>query len=304
MAIQNTVLIGNGPNRTVTKDCFDKGKYEISWKSLLEKLAAIALVNIRDIDTKPLTLVFDEILLRSKVPNIKSLILNQVERELFYARNSELAETLNSLSNSIMTTNYHWPPATPVSMGRFLGINEKNFSLFRCNAYKEKSLWYINGWVLEPSSIAIGYRQYARYQAQIKTYLHSGISYSKLKVKNSPLYRGIPNFEFEKSEPYYSWVDLFLRDHIHMIGLGMEYTESILWWLLIEKFALKQRYPKYIGGLTYHHVDVKNKLEINVDGKLHMLEDLGVHVNRVSASNYFDGYMKIARQINPKLPKK
>ena len=304
MTIKNTVLIGNGPNRTVIKDCFDKGKYEISWKSLLEKLAAMALVSIRDIDAKPLTLVFDEILLRSRVPNIKNLVLNQVERELFYVRNSELVEALNSLSNSTMTTNYYWPSATPVSMGKFPGINEKNFSLFRCNTYKGQDLWYINGWVLEPTSIALGYRQYARYQAQIKTYLHSGIGYSKVKVKNSPLYRGIPNFEFEKTEPYYSWVDLFLRDHIHMIGLGMEYTESILWWLLIEKFALQQKYPKYIGGLTYHHVDVKNKPEIDVDGKLHMLEDLGVQVNRVSASSYFDGYMKIAKQINPKLSKK
>ena len=74
MAIKNTILIGNGPNRAVAKDCFDKGKYEITWKSLLEKLAAVALVEIRDIETKPLTLVFDEILLRSNVPNVKNII--------------------------------------------------------------------------------------------------------------------------------------------------------------------------------------------------------------------------------------
>lgn len=304
MTIQNTVLIGNGPNRAITKDCFEDGRYEITWKSLLEKLAAVALVNIRDIETKPLTMVFDEILLRSKVPNVKSLILNQVERELFYARSSELSDALNSLSNSIMTTNYYWPSASPVSIGRFPDINEKNFSLFRCNTYKGQDLWFINGWVLEPTSIALGYRQYARYQAQIKTYLHSGISYSKIKVKNSPLYRGIPVLEFEKSEPYYSWVDVFLRDHIHMIGLGMEYTESILWWLIIEKFALQQKYPKYIGGITYHHIEVKNKPEPNIKNKLNMLEDLGVQVNTVAAANYFDGYLKIADQIKPNASKK
>lgn len=304
MAIKNTILIGNGPNRAVAKDCFDKGKYEITWKSLLEKLAAVALVEIRDIETKPLTLVFDEILLRSNVPNVKNIILNQVERELFYVRNSELVDALNGLSNSIMTTNYYWPSGTPVSMGKFLGINEKNFSLFRCNTYKGKDLWYINGWVLEPTSIALGFRQYARYQAQIKTYLHSGISYSKLKIKNSPLYRGIPNFDFDKDEPYYSWVDLFLRDHIHMIGLGMEYTESILWWLLLEKMQLQNKFPKYIGGITYHHVDVKSQPEINVDRKLHMLEDLGVVVNRVPAKTFFDGYLEIANQIKPTKSKK
>lgn len=85
-----------------------------------------------------------------------------------------------------------------------------------------------------------------------------------------------------------------------MIGLGMGLSEYTLWYLLTVKTSLQQKYPKYIGGVTFHHVDVKGMPETNINEKLGMLEDIGVLVNRVSAPSYFDGYMTIADQISPK----
>lgn len=64
MTIQSTVLIGNGPNRANEKDILEVGNVEISWHSLLADLSKFAGIDIRNIDSKPLTLVFDEILLR------------------------------------------------------------------------------------------------------------------------------------------------------------------------------------------------------------------------------------------------
>ena len=62
MAIQNTALIGNGPNRSVKKDNPALGnEFTITWKSILESLANELNYRVRDIDEKPLTLVFDEL---------------------------------------------------------------------------------------------------------------------------------------------------------------------------------------------------------------------------------------------------
>lgn len=305
MTIQNTVLIGNGPNRANEEDVLEVGNVQISWHSLLKDLSKFAGIDIRNIDKKPLTLVFDEILLRSPKPNIKLALLKEVANRIYLARNTELTKRLSELTDVMLTTNYSWATTDSPEFGLFLKkkfpeINENTFSIFRGFKGDKREIWFINGSSDTPTSLALGYMQYARHQTQIKNYLTGGVTYSKTKIPNSPIYRGIPQFDFDKKPEPYSWADLFLRDHIHMIGLGMEYTETILWWLLIEKMNLQRRYPKYIGGVTYHHVDVKGKPETNIEDKLGMLEDIGVLVNRVSAPSYFDGYMTIADQISPK----
>lgn len=308
MTIQSTVLIGNGPNRAHETDVLEVGNVQISWHSLLADLSKFAGIDIRNIDSKPLTLVFDEILLRSPKPNIKLALLKEVANRIYLARNTELTIRLSELTKVMLTTNYSWATTDSPEFGLFLhkkfpDINENTFSIFRGFKGDKRDIWFINGSVDTPTSLALGYLQYARHQAQIKNYLTGGVTYSKVKIPQSPIYRGIPQFDFDKKDEPYSWVDIFLRDHIHMIGLGMDYTETILWWLLIEKMNLQRRFPKYIGGITYHQVDAKGKTENNKD-KLNMLEDLGVQINLVSAPSYFDGYMKIADQISPKKTKK
>ena len=62
MTIQSTVLIGNGINRWIKDNPVVGDNYQISWKSTLELLAQRAQYDVRDIDQKPLTLVFDELI--------------------------------------------------------------------------------------------------------------------------------------------------------------------------------------------------------------------------------------------------
>ena len=308
MAIQNTVLIGNGINRWI-KDHQNGNEDLISWKSTLEQLAQRAHYSVRDIEQKPLTLVFDELLL--KAPNLSK---NDLQRLAMSAARLEGDPDLNSVyscvSKQILTTNYYanfaydgygcskslmkymdWAPLFP-------NFKENTFSLFRAMKYKSRIVWSIHGVYPVSTSITLGLRQYARYQNRIADYLNYGVSFAKEKGVRSPLYLSRPNFDFEKSGAPYSWADLFLRDHIHMVGFGMEYTESILWWLLTEKIALQRKYPKLVGGLTYHHVEV-DKVTPKELVKLHMLEDLGAQINRVSAKDYKTGYLEIANTIKP-----
>lgn len=309
MAIQNTILIGNGINRWIKDNPVPGDDYRVSWKSTLERLANRANYKVRDIDQKPLTLVFDELLLNAN--QMSKIDLQKLAMQIALIQgDADLNNIYSCVSNQFLTTNYYASFASngygfmPHHLGfevqtpLFPQLQENTFSLFRARKARSKIVWNIHGGALNPTSITLGHRQYARYQNQISNYLSNGISYAKVKNLKSPLFAARPDFEFEKSGNPYSWIDLFLRDHINMVGFGMDYTESILWWLLTEKFHYQKRYPKHIGGMTYHHVAV-DEIPTHEQVKLHMLEDLGVKVNIVNAKDYKTGYLDIADTIKP-----
>lgn len=217
--------------------------------------------------------------------------------------NSALDEVIYPLTKNVLTTNYStrhamnfdrtWPAFLEKNF-----VNENTFSLFRYFAtQKDRRLWYINGAAHTPTSLTLGYKQYARYQAQIKNYLTSGVEFSKGKTR-SQLFQKDPVFDFDKTGEPYSWVDLYLRDHIHVIGLSMDYTESILWWLLTEKMYFKQTHPKKVGGMTYYQINIDGRPAKGPEAnKLNMLADLGVIIKNVDADSYLSGYLDIAESF-------
>ncbi len=310
MAIKNTVLYGNGTNRAINpREGVREDYMPWSWQEMLEGLAPEVGVNLRDFENKPLTLVFDEILLKSARFSTKAMLQNKLGLSIVIARNMALDNVISCLSKNVLTTNYAFLHRTAIGYGTYThdsiaDVRENTHSLFRCHIGSKRNLWYLHGCTNVPTSIALGYRQYAKYQIQIDDYLGSGVTYAGNKKFKSPLSGTEPNFEFEKSGQPYSWVDLFLRDHIHVVGLGLGYTETTLWWLIVEKFFRQQRFPKNIGGMTYHHIEIKGKKTPDHEqNKLNMLEDLGVTIKKVVTTNYFDGYLDIADSIRPGIKK-
>lgn len=307
MAIQRTLLIGNGPNRTFKDDPrAQKPIKAASWHEVLAKLSEYAGVHIHGADHKPLTLVFDEILLKLGDAGKHTIELQKFVGHLLHVtRNYPLDCALYRATKNVLTTNYslnHISGFTPgIAFLEKCGISEKQFSLFRnAEDINRRRLWYINGCSNMPSSINLGYRQYARYQAQIKTYLTSGAEFSKHRLEKSPLFRNEPVFDFDKGETPFSWVDLFLRDHIDVVGYGMDFTESIMWWLLTEKLYLKQRFPKKIGNFTYYQINIDGRYPTGAEAdKLNMLGDMGAIVKAVDADTYLNGYLEIAERLKP-----
>jgi hypothetical protein len=305
MSIKNTLLIGSGLSRSTTKEEIKSRYTQSTWSEVLNDLINFANVEIRNADEKPLSFLMDEVLLKSKLPE------NEIFAKLAYYVGSchhiELTKLFSSLSDNILTTNYQWPthllPGFKLPLvKKYPDIAETNYSLFRAYTANNKNIWHINGDNDQPTSIALGSARKFKNHSHIVDYLNNGVKSGKLKIAQSPLFRGIPELEFDSKELPYSWVDLFLRDQIQIIGLGMDLSEYTLWYLLTVKAYLQQRYPKYIGGVTYHQVNVKGKCENNKN-KLNMLEDLGGQINLISAPSYFDGYMTIADQISPKVSK-
>ena len=70
----------------------------------------------------------------------------------------------------------------------------------------------------------------------MRDYLTTGRAGSKRP--RSPFRSGNLNFDTD-NESVYSWVDIFLRDDVHIVGYSLDYSEIDLWWLIIHKERLR-----------------------------------------------------------------
>lgn len=304
MPIQKTILIGNGVNRINFAGESKSKKGPPSWKDSLELLAKLSDRHVRNIEKKPLTLVFDEIAYHSRASDVSKYALQKYIADIVKFEQNSIADLLYSLTKNVLTTNYSTHHVVQFDKRNRATIpanfiRENTFSLFRhYGAPEDRRLWFIHGSSDQPTSLTLGYQQYARYQAQIKSYLNNGVVYIGKKIKNSPLFRKNPVFDFDKRRDHFSWVDIFLRDEIHVVGLGMEYTETILWWLLLEKLYLKAKYPKQIGDFVYHHIEILGKrLNERDENKLDMLHGFGIPVKYHFIKSYQEGYLEVAEKI-------
>ena len=309
MTIQNTVLIGNGILRG-----YEPGYGYPSWESVLQSLSDEFSVPINDLSLKPFPLVFERIRLQlirdQKNPN--TLLRHVAElMDCPSYKSSQLTDIFGGITKNILTTNYNDAIASlngfnfPMSAKYYMEIDEKYHSLFRAQTDGKKDLWKIHGDTVRPSSILLGYNQYAKYMGQIKDYLYKGIKYKNIAHPlRSPLMGKKPDFNFDKPINLYSWVDIFLRDQIHIVGLGLDFSEIILWWLISEKLSLQAKFPSKVGGIYFYSIQLPNKIKsIPQQCVRNMLLDMGVNVVDITAKDYADGYLTIAEKIQPGIVK-
>lgn len=308
MAIRKTVLLGNGILRVQTRE----STFNRSWEQILKELSEKYSVPLNDLSQKPLTLAFEKIRLQlirnDQNPNI---LLKDVAR---LTQNSgtgtDLIDVYSGLTKNTLTTNY----GTFIEMGMGFRlpihdkfnkiVDEKYYSLFRNETdLKGKTLWRMHGLSDKPQSILLGYGQYAKYMGQVKDYLYKGIKFAGFNnLIRSPLMGKDPDFDFEKNAEIYSWVDIFLKDELHIVGLGLDFSEIILWWLLSEKMNLQAKYPKKVGSVNYYSIALPDTIKPVAQQCVRaMLRDLGVNVIEVEAPSYEIGYRKIADLLKPDL---
>jgi hypothetical protein len=303
--MNDTLLLGNGIIRAQNKELMFPGS--LSWEDLLNEFADQAKVKISNIQNKPLPLVFEEIRLKSITQDDKGGQLTyKLTNLLLQIPRNYLVDIYSSISKHMLTTNYD----STISSGRgyrgitkqlFPSINEKYHSLFRHEAYIGRNIWSIHGHIRNPRSILLGHTQYAKYMGQVKDYLYKGIRFSNFKNKfQSTLLAKNPDFKFDETGKIFSWIDLYLRDHIHVVGFSMDFCENILWWLTIEKMILKNKYPKNIGGITFYTVSIlKNKKSLKELNVMEALNEFGVEIIEIESETYAKGYEKIADILKP-----
>lgn len=277
-----SLLIGNGINRVTNQDA--------SWEHVLNALAPgpdLSRPALEHMKHKPFALVYEEILLtrmskdrRADEPAMKAKIaelMGGLQFNRFHAR------IMKSAVTHIITTNYDYgfEKATGRRYPRENLARENKYSVFRRRAVAGKFIWHVHGEVEAPNTITLGYDQYCGYLQKLRSYATAG----RASEKGSPFKMG--NMEFDSIEgTVYSWLDVFLRDDIHIVGLGLDYTEIDLWWALTYK-ARKKAQGVQVGKTIYHDW-YTGEVEEQALARRSLLKALAVEVESRDCADGYD----------------
>jgi hypothetical protein len=290
-----TLFLGNGVNRLFG---------DIAWKHLLEGLAAS--VNAHDVltqvDFKPFALVYEEITFRSNVTSraqenaLKGQIaalLVQLNVNEYHTRLVEAVET------HIITTNYDYN--LEVSCGSEGEVAdsalESRYSVFRRRrTANDRFVWHVHGEASRPETIVLGYDHYSGQLQKLRDYATADRQ-SKRTIKSPFKMRDL---RFEDSERPYSWIDVFFRDDVHIVGLGLDYTEIDLWWLLAYKRRLSQMSAYGTGKTVFHNITSGIESDA-ARAKVAILDSFGVDViSHPVADDYTKAYDRILEMLAEK----
>lgn len=292
--IMHCLLLGNGINRAALQK---------DWTQILRELASQfdAEELTVNIDKKPLSMFIEELCarsdrqFRSTEHTIKVAFAEVLEQISPIAAH----ERICGLFKVILTTNYDFTAEEalvgPLHQSAFLAPETK-YSLFRRHRAADVDVWHIHGDVARPSSMVLGFDHYAGTLQKIRNYATDGIEVKKARHRvSSPVKNGV--LDFTTNRPIYSWVDYFLRDHIHIVGLGMDFTEIDLWWLLLHK---RRRLHQTGKVFFYHLSEGAPPAETPVTS---VLRSLNVEIVVVSAPTWTDCYLKVAEEIEARIAK-
>ena len=106
-----------------------------------------------------------------------------------------------------------------------------------------RDIWHIHGELRNKSSMILSHDEYARLVHEIMTYNQN---------------RGKDYQDYGTDLKFKSWVDYFLMGDVYILGLGMDYSEFDLWWLLGRRLREKAK----VGKICYYSIkSVENRLK-------------------------------------------
>lgn len=249
------LLIGNG---------LEYSSGQKSWGELLDHLTVADAIPLtwEQRDAIPFPMLYQ--LLSTHAPAPSCLSAQQIREEeqrlaegiraLHHATNAWLDALPGLEADHIMTTNYSYclekaffprldftKSYARTKMRLRLssdGKQEREYKLHSCYLAKSGSrktgLWHIHGECAVPKGIVLSYDRYGRLLHRIED------------VCSHQYYPGKADQVLMKD--FASWPELFLYGDVYILGLGMEFNEFDLWWLL----RRKQR-EHYADGRVYFY---------------------------------------------------
>lgn len=285
---KKAILLGNGINYLSTDS--------IGWNDILEQLKNLPVFNqinheVKNVDLKnplkPFPLAYEEIrnilnqnnksdIDRVLKKRIVSNIFNQLKgRKGFNKFHNRL---INTNAEHFLTTNYDYglqlsqiPDFIETKKRYSINNLEKKKNINR--GYKLKSgkvIWHIHGELLDnrnienstneypEQSILIGNESYGQTISNINDYI-KGKRDSKSSI---PMHERIINGRMINS-----WIQLFFTHDIYIIGLGLDFVEQDIWWIINYRVN-KKNYFKTKGILinnkiTFLYADIeKSKIDL------------------------------------------
>jgi hypothetical protein len=291
-----SILFGNGLNYL--------SKNFISWKQLLDKIKGD---NLFENGKLPNTMIYERSIignpisfdtLTQKEEAIKQDIAKMLENfpsNPFYDKLAELN------AENYLTTNYDYAMLeTYKSNSSFKIVNKSTEGIYSIRRHKDilqngrlkTKLWHLHGEIDIPPSIMLGLDHYCGSVAKIDSYVKGRYEYQEDKktVKTPSIIDKLNSKpRFDQS----SWVELFFNSNIYIIGLGLDFSEIDLWWVLNKRARFK------LDNQTKNLVNNKVTFFSTSDDKDHMETLKSLHIDIIevklnaSTRNYGDAYDKI-----------
>ncbi len=292
--MEKALLVGNGVNQLLG--------HQGSWFDVLRDLAAsIGHPELMEsAEHKPFSLIYEEIALLSEARakddelTIKKRVaerINQIPHNHYHQR---LVETV---PRHIITTNYDYnlERASGLETDKANLRGEPKYNVFRRRRVGDKFIWHIHGEAEVPNSITLGHEQYAGQLQKLRSYVTANRN-SKSRLKSPFKLRNL-TFDNPKNDRPYSWVDVFFRDEIHIVGVSLDYTEIDLWWVLAYKRRLQQMSAYTVGGTIYYSIKPEDSQDPakaqEARAKLSILQSFGVTIEHCAQNSYSALYDRV-----------
>ena len=150
-----------------------------------------------------------------------------------------------------------------------------------------------------PRSITLGTEHYGGQLQRLRNYVVNGTNYNVVPEYRTSLHKRIL---IKKAVDFESWVDLFYTSTIHIVGLGLGYEETDLWWLLTDRarFFIKRAHLIKTDELRKNRIIYYCPKEFEDQDKKELFNALGVEtkfIGKKDAAYYLEVLSQIKETI-------
>lgn len=287
-----TLLLGNGLNRTLENS--------LSWRELMKELGSTA----SEEDRIPFPIDFEQIAakqggmvgrrrddaykrLREKMSDIVTGMDNSAAGEVHQAFK-------NLGQQHVITTNYDSLFESMYDCEQLITNpgGSKNI-LKSVSRSRDVDFYHAHGIGKWKNTLCLSHEHYISLITKIRTTF-----FTDSNDENKEILSSIIKGEIESTG---TWPELLFTTDVAIVGLGLDYSEIDLWWLLAQRAALFSpchQLSQFENSIVYYYVNSPAATSDSAfHGRMHALEALGVEVRPVDAADYPDGYLKIAKMI-------
>jgi len=274
MEITNTLVLGNGFSRSVFKEM-------PSWECLFKGFESAI---------KNYTILYEVSLLKGKKSTdyeVKRELIREIEESHSLEKIDENVLDLEKFGEylaqnnvyNIITTNYD--KGLELILCDICGYEEIESKglvkeeIYSIRTYKEyinrKSnhqlkLWKIHGDIDRIKSITFGFDQYCGSLAKLSEYIKGNYKSAKGPACKVPMKQKCKTQQFDNL----SWAELFFYTNVYIVGLGLDFSEIDIWWLLNKHIRIKKEVPEVQNNIYY----IYNNQYDNKDKKKDIFEAL------------------------------
>lgn len=286
--VPKALLLGNGINR-----CFENS----SWDGLLKEMSKRDEKDWENIKNLPYPLM--------AVAAVGDDLGDEMKLQACQMCSASVSEEQKALMHplgqigveAILTTNYSYEIEKVLDESFTVAVGKA--SKYRCKTCKDKPkkdtsslfqfmnmtaanksipIWHIHGEAAKPDTMVIGHYYYGKLLYRIEKYASDAIKRYKIAQQQG--------LEFYPR----SWVDYLLFGDVYIVGLGLDFSEMDLWWLI----NCKKR--NGIGKVYFYEPNLSMEKKVLIEA--YGVENISLEVED---DNYKGYYKQVIKHINEHL---